>query len=131
MSEQPIPGQIVTGKLIASLAARTALETPGVLRTEPTVQGLLTRLGPAVIRKFSGAGGPDGVFRDDGVTVTLSGGTARVHLDIATDIAYTALNVAEALRERIREIIRHTGLVPGEVEISILAIECDRGTTTE
>ncbi len=123
MSEQPVQGQVITSQLIASLAARTALETPGVLRLEPTIQGFLARLGPAALQNLRNPGSQNGTYRHDGVTATISDGTARIHLDIATDIAYTALNVAETVQHRVRESISHTGLTPGRVDISILAIE--------
>lgn len=125
MPEPPLQGRIVTGELIASLAARTALETPGVLRLEPTVQGFLARLG--TLHGLCGPGGEEGPRRHDGVTATITDGIAHVHLDIATDIAYTALDVAATVRQRIRESIGRTGLTPGEVGISILAIERSRG----
>ena len=123
MSDPPLQGAIITSQLIASLATRTTLETPGVLRLEPTVHGFLARLGPAALRHVRGSGSQDGTYRHDGVTATISDGTARVHLDIATDIAYTALDVAEAVQHRVRESISHTGLTPGAVDITILAIE--------
>lgn len=129
MSDPPLQGSIITSQLIASLAIRTALETPGVLRLEPTVQGFLARLGPAAVRRLRNPGSQDGTYRHDGVSATISNGTARVHLDIATDITYTALDVAEAVQRRVRESISHTGLTPGAVDITILAIEQRRGTT--
>lgn len=123
MSEKPLQGQVITSQLIASLAARTALETPGVIRLEPTVQGFLARLGPAALKNLRNPGSRDGAYRHDGVLATISNDTVRIHLDIATDIAYTALKVVETVQQRIRESISHTGLTPGRVDISILAIE--------
>ena len=120
-------GSIITSRLIASLATRTTLETPGVLRLEPTIQGFLARLGPAALRHLRNPGSQDGTYRHDGVTATISDGIAHVHLDIATDIAYTALDVAESVRQRVRESISHTGLTPGAIDITILAIEHHRG----
>ncbi|MDN4645184.1 Asp23/Gls24 family envelope stress response protein [Arthrobacter sp. PsM3] len=129
MSDQSIQGSIITSRLIASIATRTALETPGVLRLEPTIQGFLARLGPAALQHLGNPGSQDGTYRHNGVTVTISDGTARVHLDIATDIAYTALHVAETVQERVRETISHTGLTPGTVDVTIRAIEPHRGAT--
>ncbi|MBG0740457.1 Asp23/Gls24 family envelope stress response protein [Paeniglutamicibacter antarcticus] len=123
MSENPLQSQLITSKLIASLAARTTLETPGVLRLEPTVKGFLARLGPAALQRLSNSAGQNGTYRDDGVRVTINDNVAVVHLDIATDIAYTALNVAETVQQRVRGNIGHTGLTVGKVDISILAIE--------
>lgn len=104
---------------IEAVAARTAIETPGVLRLEPTIKDLLGRVGSL--------GGPRtglaGNRQHEGVVVTIIDGMARVHLDIATDITYTALQVAETVQERVLEGLRKAGLIPGTVDISILAIE--------
>ncbi|MDR7085067.1 putative alkaline shock family protein YloU [Arthrobacter ginsengisoli] len=129
MSDQSVQGSIITSRLIASIATRTALETPGVLRIEPTVQGFLARLGPAALQNLRNPRSQNGTYRHNGVTATISDGTAHVHLDIATDIAYTALNVAETVQQRVRESISHTGLTPGTIDITILAIEPHSGTT--
>jgi uncharacterized alkaline shock family protein YloU len=129
MPDEPLEGRIVVSDLIASLAARAALETPGVLRLEPTVRGFLARLGPAVLHTLRPSESQDGDDRHDGVTATITGGVARVRLEIATDIAYTALDVAQAVQRRVRADIARTGLTPGAVEISILAIEPRPGPT--
>ena len=129
MSDQSLHGSIITSQLIVSIAIRTTLETPGVLRVEPTNQGFLLRLGPAALQNLRHAGSQNGTYQHDGVTATISDGTARVHLDIATDIAYAALDVAEAVQQRVRESISHTGLTPGAIDITILAIEHHRGST--
>ncbi len=127
MPDQHHQGSLINSQLIASLAARTALETPGVLRLEPTLQGFLARLGPATLRSLHTPGGQsrgqDGSYRHDGVTARINDGTARIDLDIATDIAYTALTVAEAVQQRVHNTIRHTGLTPGPIHVHILAIE--------
>ena len=123
MSEHHLQGALVNSQMIASLAARTALETPGVLRLEPTIEGFLARLGPAALRSLLKPKSQDGSYRHDGVTATIIEGTAQVQLDIATDIAYTALRVAETVQNRVHETIQHTGLTPGHIHINILAIE--------
>ena len=43
--------------------------------------------------------------------------------------AITALDVAEGVQQRVRESISHTGLTPGRIDITILAIEHHRGST--
>lgn len=123
MSEQYLQGALVNSQMIASLVARTALETPGVLRLEPTIQGFLAQLGPAALRSLLKPKSQNGSYRHDGVTATIVDGTAQVDLDIAIDIAYTALRVAESVQAGIRETLEHTGLTPGHVHINILAIE--------
>lgn len=129
MPEQPLQGRLITSQLIALLAARTALETPGVLRLEPTIQGFLARLGPAALHNLRNPGSQNGTYRHDGVSATITDGTTHVHLDMATDTAYTASTVAETVRERVNENTRHTALTPGHIDISIFAIEHPRSTT--
>ena len=127
MSEQDFHGSLISSELIASLAARAAVETPGVLRLEPTIKGFLASLGPAARQSLRAPVGQDGTHRIDGVTATIANGSVSVQLDIATDIAYTALTVADAVQQRVRETIVHAGLVPGRIHIHILAIESALG----
>lgn len=104
---------------IEAAAARIAIETPGVLRLEPTIQDLVGR-----VSALGGAGtGRGGNRQHEGVVATIIDGTVRVHLDIATDITHTALQVAHAVQERVFEGVRATGLIPATVDVSILAIE--------
>lgn len=123
MSEHPLHGRLINSGLIAALAARTALDTPGVLRLEPTLRHLLTRLGTTAVKNLSRDGGQGAAFRYDGVSVTLHKGTADIQLDIATDMAFTALSVANSVQQRIRQALTYTGIIPGRVDIIILAIE--------
>lgn len=129
MPDPSFKGSLITSRLIASIATRTTLETPGVLTLEPTIQGFLARLGPAALRNLRNPGSQDGTYRQNGVTATISDGTVRVQLDIATDIAYTALDVAETVRRRVRENLSHTGLIPGTIDVTIVAIEHHRRAT--
>lgn len=128
MSDQSLEGAVITSRLIASIAARTAIETPGVLRLEPTPHGFMARFRPAAVQNRRNPRSLNGTYRHNGVTATISDGTARVHLEIATDIAYTALLVAEAVQLRVRESISHTGLSPGTVDVTVVAIEPHRDT---
>ncbi len=123
MSDHPLEARLISSHLIADLAARTALETPGVLRLEPTLKSLLNRLGTGTIKNLRRTDTRTTPARHDGVFVTIHHGIADIQLDIATDIAFTALNVAQAVREQIARTISHTGLSPGRIDISILAIE--------
>ena len=123
MSEHPIQGRLISSGLVARLAARTALDTPGVLRLEPTLRHLLTRLGTTAVKNLRPGGDHGSAFWHDGVFVTLHEGTADIQLDIATDMAFTALTVADSVQQRIRQAIMYTGLIPGRVDIIILTIE--------
>ncbi len=123
MSEPPLEARLIRSHLIADLAARTALDTPGVLRLEPTLRNLLTHLGKGTIQNLRRTDTRTTPARHDGVFVTVHNGIADVQLDIATDIAFAALNVAQAVREQIARTISHSGLTPGRIDISVLAIE--------
>ncbi|MDQ1058169.1 putative alkaline shock family protein YloU [Arthrobacter globiformis] len=123
MSERPLEARLISRHLIADLAARTALDTPGVLRLEPTLKNFLTHLGKGTVQNLRRTDTGTTPARHDGVFVTVHNGIADVQLDIATDIAFPALNVAQAVREQITRTISYTGLIPGRIDISVLAIE--------
>ncbi|WP_258805758.1 hypothetical protein [Pseudarthrobacter sp. NS4] len=123
MSDHPLEARLISHRLIADLAARTALDTPGVLRLEPTLTSLLTHLGTGTIKNLRRTDTRATFARRDGVFVSVHNGIADVQLDIATDIAFSALNVAQAVREQLARTISHTGLIPGRIDISVLAIE--------
>lgn len=123
MTEKATPCAAVTSQVIASLAARTALVTPGVLRLESTLTDVLSRLRPTTMNPPPDPpAGLDGC-RHERVWATLNAGIAHVHLEIATDSAHTALTVSDAVRERVRQGISNTGVKVGTIDISILAIE--------
>lgn len=123
MAEKPVRGRLIDGGVIADLAIQAVRDTPGVLRLEPTLRNLLTGLGPRLGRNLPGTGGRVKTSRHDGVWATVRGGRADVQVDIATDIAFTALAVAEELQRRIRQRISLTGLEAGRIDVTILAIE--------
>lgn len=123
MNEKPIRGQLVDGGVIADLAMRAALDTPGVLRLEPTLRNLLTGLGTRMGRNLPGVAGKIKTSRHDGVWVTIRDGQADVQVDIATDMAFTALAVAEDLQRLIRQRISMTGLEADKIDVTILAVE--------
>lgn len=123
MTKKANPGAAVTSQVIASLAARTALETPGVLRLESTLKDVLSRPGPTIMNPPPDLSSDLDGCRHERVWATLNAGIAHVHLEIATDSAYTALTVSDAVRERVRLSICNTGVKAGTIDISILAIE--------
>jgi hypothetical protein len=123
MSEKFVTGAAVTSRIIASLAARAALETPGVLRLESTLNDVLSRLHPAAMEPAPDPTDESGGCRRDSAWAKINGGVAHVHLEIATDMARAALAVSDAVRERVRQGIWNTGVEAGSIDISILAIE--------
>ncbi|MGF9664245.1 hypothetical protein AAIH25_20505 [Arthrobacter crystallopoietes] len=123
MSERPLEARLITSDLVADLAARAALDTPGVLRLEPTLKNLLTNLGSGAAQILGRNRADSTPTRRDGVFATVRDGVADIHLDIATDIAYAALTVAQAVRGQIIRSLSRTGLTPGRIDIAVLAIE--------
>ncbi len=123
MNEKPIRGQLIDGGVIADLAMRAALDTPGVLRLEPTLRNLVAGLGSRLGRNVPGVAERIKTSRHDGVWVTIRDGRADVQVDIATDMAFTALAVAESLQHLIRQRISVTGLDAGKIDVTVLAVE--------
>ncbi|MEO5779273.1 MULTISPECIES: Asp23/Gls24 family envelope stress response protein [Arthrobacter] len=123
MNEKPVRGQLIDGGVIADLAIQAVLDTPGVLRLEPTLRNLLTGLGPRLGRNLPGVAGRIKTSRHNGVWATIRDGRADVQVDIATDITFTALAVAEDLQQLIRKKISLTGLEAGRIDVTILAVE--------
>lgn len=123
MTEDATAAAAVTSQTIASLAARAALETPGVLRLESTLNDVLSRLRPTAMEPTPDPANDLGSCRRDSVWAKINGGIAHVHLEIATDIAHRALAVSDAVRERVHQGICNTGVEAGSIDISILAIE--------
>ncbi|MGM0929385.1 MAG: hypothetical protein ACQEXN_06730 [Actinomycetota bacterium] len=123
MSERPLEPRLINSDLVADLAARAALETPGVLRLEPTLKNLLAHLGSGAAQILGRNRVDSTPTRRDGVFATVRDGVADIHLDIATDIAYAALTVAQAVRGQITGALSRTGLTPGRIDIAVLAIE--------
>ena len=124
MSEQTPRDSTAAEDAVASLATRIALETPGVLRLEPTLRGFLSRFGhPAPPRTGSGQPEQDHAPHVEGASATVRDGAAHIRLEVATDLARPALDVAEDLRRRIRESAVHAGVAPVTVDVAVLAIE--------
>lgn len=123
MTERPLQGKLIGSSVIASVAARAARETPGILRLGPPLGQLLARVRSAARNTLRRV--PDAGYRTgrDGVFAAVSGGCATVDVGVATDARFNALEVAADLQERIREALHRTGVSVGSVNVTILAIE--------
>lgn len=132
MAEQqpPLEGKVVGSGVIAAIAAREARRTPGVLRLEPTVGQLALRLRRAAADALRRSPDPDAAASADGISAWVINGTAALNLDIATDVEFSALDVAAELQSRITAAIAATGLAAGPVNITVLAIEPRTGPST-
>lgn len=99
--------------LIALLAA-AALDTPGVIRLEPTLKNALRRLKGG---DLSGDTGPDGI------TVVTNDGTTTITIDIAVSSDACALDTASALHQGARQVLQTGGWHNATVRVNVLSIE--------
>ena len=131
MSDKPLHGQLVDSALVAGIAARAARETPGVLRLATARRHLFARLRTGAAQSWRTTAGwaarrpgdPDAPNLRDGVVAMIDDGTATIEVDLATDAAYNALDVAEQVRDRVAQALRATGIAAGPVHVTVLAIE--------
>lgn len=131
MSDKPLRGQLVDSALVAGIAARAARETPGVLRLATARSHVLSRLRTGAARSWRTTAGwavrrpgdPDAPNLRDGVVAVIHGGTATIDVDLATDAAYNALDVAANVQDRVAQALRATGVAAGPVNVTVLAIE--------
>ncbi|MBD8042547.1 Asp23/Gls24 family envelope stress response protein [Arthrobacter sp. Sa2BUA2] len=136
MSDKPLHGQLVDSALVAGIAARAARETPGVLRLATARSHLLARLRTGVSQSWRTTAGwaarrpgdPEAPKVRDGVVAMIRDGTATIEVDLATDAAYNALDVADQVRDRVAQALRATGITTGPVNVTVLAIEPSAGS---
>ncbi|MFE0020595.1 Asp23/Gls24 family envelope stress response protein [Amycolatopsis sp. NPDC059021] len=112
---------VIADPVIASVAARAAIETPGVVRLEPGLRGLVTAWTRAARQRWKGLDPAP----SDGVRVRhADDGTLNVSVDLVTSAVDQAAAVAQAVqRGVVRMVAEQTGLTVGEVSVSILDIE--------
>lgn len=96
--------------LIALLAA-AALDTPGVIRLEPTLKNALRRL----------KGGD--LSEPDGITIITKDGKSTVTIDIAVSSDPCALDTACALQQGARQVLQSGWSRYATVRVNVLSIE--------
>jgi uncharacterized alkaline shock family protein YloU len=111
---QPISERIVAESVIAALAADAALRTPGVVRLEPGLAGLL--------RRVTSVGGR--LTRTAGVRVHYDGDIPVIHLDLVISGDRQAAAIGVATQRAVADsVIANTDLPVPVVTVSILDIE--------
>lgn len=112
---------VVAADAVAAVAAYAAATTPGVVRLEAGVSGLLGDLTRSTWQRVAGIR-PAPVT---GTTVALdAGGAVRAHLDIAVDGHRQAAATASAVRRSVaRAVNANTGLPVAAVIVSILDVD--------
>jgi hypothetical protein len=91
--------------------ARTVVAHPGVLRLEPTLLGAVRGLG-----RRNGDG-------QDGVALVMNGRVVDLDVNLATRADHQARASVIDLQRRLRDLVTSHGFVPGNLEISVLAVE--------
>ncbi|MGW3964645.1 Asp23/Gls24 family envelope stress response protein [Amycolatopsis sp. NPDC005003] len=111
---------VVADPVIASVAARAAITTPGVVRLEPGLRGLVTAWTRAARQRWKGLDPAP----SDGVRVRTTDGRVTVRIDLVASAADQAAAVGRAVQRAVtRFVAEQTGLVVDEVSVSIMDIE--------
>ena len=111
---------VIADAVVASVAARAAAMTPGVVRLEPGLKGLVTAWSRAARQRWKGLDPAPA----EGVRVRTAGGVVSVQVDIVTSAADQAAVVGQAVQRGVsRAVATETGLVVASVSVSILDIE--------
>jgi uncharacterized alkaline shock family protein YloU len=110
---------VITEPVIASVAADAALATPGVIRLEVGVTGLMRQLGRHTRARWAGLTPAPSA----GVSVELASGEATVHLDVVVAADRTALDIATALQSAVADAVAvNTGVPVSSVSVAIMDI---------
>ncbi|MEC3975639.1 Asp23/Gls24 family envelope stress response protein [Amycolatopsis sp. H20-H5] len=117
---EPSTEFVISDAVIASVAARAALETVGVVRLEPGLRGLVTAWTRAARQRWKGLDPAPA----DGVRVRTEDGLVTVQVDLVTSAIDQAAAVGQAVQRSVKRVVaEETGLVVAEVSVSILDIE--------
>lgn len=111
---------VIADPVIAGVAARAAIGTPGVVRLEPGLRGLVTAWTRAARHRWRGLDPAPA----DGVRVRTTDGRVTVEIDLVTASADQAAAVGRAVQRAVGQFVTaQTGLVVDEVSVSIMDIE--------
>lgn len=117
---EPVTEYVISDTVVSSVAARAAMATPGVVRLEPGLVGLVTAWGRAARQRWEGLTPAPA----DGVTAKIVDGQAQVKVDLVTSSIDQAAAVGTAVQRAVsREVAEQTGLTVSAVTVSILDIE--------
>lgn len=110
----------ITEVRAASAAAHAARATPGVVRLQPGVWGLVRQLTREAWEQATGHAYPD----LGGVEVQLNGDTVAVELTLVTDGRRSAATTAAAVQQAVTDAVpAHTELVVRSVAVHVCQID--------
>ncbi|PXX60891.1 putative alkaline shock family protein YloU [Nocardia tenerifensis] len=114
----------IESPVVAAVAARAACATPGVVRLEPGVRGLVSSLVRAGKQRLVSAD----PAASEGVRVRrTASGALSVHVDVVISADRAASAVGHAVQQEVSRVVREqTGQAVAEVSVSILDIEPER-----
>jgi uncharacterized alkaline shock family protein YloU len=117
--EQQGSQRVIADSVIASVAAHAAAHTPGVVRLEGGVAGLVHQL-----TRLAGRAAGRHTAPSDGVDVRSAGAVTTIHVDIVVTGDLRAAAVAAAVQHSVATaVVAATGLPRPVVSVSILDIE--------
>ena len=106
-----VPSEADAAEALRQAVAQTVLDHPGVLRLEPTLLGTVRGLG-----RRNGDG-------QDGVALVLHGRVVDLDVNLATRADHQARASVLELQRQLKDLVTGHGFVPGNLEISVLAVE--------
>ncbi|MGH3519152.1 MAG: Asp23/Gls24 family envelope stress response protein [Haloechinothrix sp.] len=116
----PVVEWVIGDDVIAGIAMHAASATPGVVRVEPGLRGLVGSFRRAA-RPYTRTAEP---AQTGGVSVEVAGGTTWIGVNIVSSGQDQAAAIAQAVQRAVaRDVTRDTGLDVAEVRVSIVDID--------
>jgi len=116
----PRAERLITEPVVAAIAAHAAARTPGVVRLEPGVVGVLREI-TRIARRWAGLAVTAPV---EGVRVRFDGDAVGIHLDLVVTADRQAAATAVAAQRAVTEAVTaNTGISAPVVSVSILDID--------
>ncbi len=113
----------ITEVRVALAAAQAARATPGVVRLQPGLWGLVRRLAQQAWERATGQPYPD----LDGVEVHLDAESAEIELTLVTDGSIPAASVVTAVQGSVSDAVTaQTGLAVRSVAVHVSEIDITR-----
>ncbi|WP_378739895.1 Asp23/Gls24 family envelope stress response protein [Nocardia brasiliensis] len=124
MTTDAVSDVVIEAPVVAAVAAQAACATPGVVRLEPGVRGLVSTLVRVGKQRLTVADPAPA----EGVRVRRSpSGALSVQVDVVISADRGAAAVGRAVQEEVsRVVFEQTGQTVDDVSVSILDIEPER-----
>ncbi|MGN2641736.1 Asp23/Gls24 family envelope stress response protein [Nocardia takedensis] len=111
---------VVEDRVLAAVAARAALATPGVSRLEPGMRGLVSSLVRVGKQRWTGAEPAPA----EGVRVRRDGAALSVHVDVVLTAGRRVATVGAAVQQEVSRVVaEQTGQQVTAVTVAVTDIE--------